>query len=165
MSIPDNPKGTTDRWRRIDALYHEMLARPPGERASALAAACTDDPALLAEVQSLLDQPGSAEEFLNSPAVEVAARLVPGVLGNEASAGKESFAGGDLLEHPHYTRPPVFRGEPVPEVLLSGDHRRVERWRRRESLRATRARRPDLFARLTIDDEDRRLMDTGDDEL
>ena len=97
--------------------------------------------------------------------VDAAARLVPGVLGNEASAGKESFAGSDLLEHPHFTRPPVFRGEPVPDVLLSGDHRRIERGRRRESLRATRARRPDLFERLTIDDEDRRLLDAGDDEL
>src|SRR5512138_999559 len=61
--------------------------------------------------------------------VDAAARLVPGVLGNEASAGAESFAGEDgLLEHPHYTRPPVFRGLEVPAVLLSGDHRRIERW-------------------------------------
>jgi tRNA (guanine37-N1)-methyltransferase len=97
--------------------------------------------------------------------VDAAARLVPGVLGNEDSAGRESFAGGELLEHPHFTRPPVFGGVPVPEVLLSGDHRRIERWRRRESLRATRERRPDLFERLTLDDEDRRLMDAGDDEL
>ena len=97
--------------------------------------------------------------------VDSAARLVPGVLGNEASPVRESFAGSGLLEHPHYTRPPIFRGEPVPEVLLSGDHRRIERWRRRESLRATRDRRPDLFARLTLDDEDRRLIEAGDDEL
>jgi tRNA (guanine37-N1)-methyltransferase len=53
----------------------------------------------------------------------------------------------------------------VPEVLLSGDHRRVERWRRRESLRVTRDRRPDLFARLELNDDDRRLIDAGDDEL
>jgi tRNA (guanine37-N1)-methyltransferase len=98
--------------------------------------------------------------------VDAAARLVPGVLGNEDSAGRESFTGeGGLLEHPHYTRPPVWRGMEVPAVLLSGDHRRIERWRRRESLRATRDRRPDLFARLRLSEDDRRLMEAGDDEL
>ena len=99
--------------------------------------------------------------------VDAAARLVPGVLGNEASAGEESFAreGELLLEHPHYTRPPEYRGMKVPEVLLSGDHRRIERWRRREALRATRERRPDLFGRLTLTSEDVRLIEAGDDEL
>ncbi len=98
--------------------------------------------------------------------VDAAARYVPGVLGNESSAGAESFSGVDgLLEHPHYTRPPTYRGMQVPEVLLSGDHRRIERWRRRESLRATRERRPDLFARLALTEEDLRLIDAGDDEL
>ena len=97
--------------------------------------------------------------------VDASARLVPGVLGNDASAGAESFAGDALLEHPHYTRPPEFRGMRVPEVLLSGDHKRIERWRRRESLRATRERRPDLFARLHLSETDLRLIDAGDDEL
>jgi tRNA (guanine37-N1)-methyltransferase len=97
--------------------------------------------------------------------VDAAARLVPGVLGNDASAGAESFAGDALLEHPHYTRPPEFRGMKVPEVLLSGDHKKIERWRRRESLRATRERRPDLFSRLRLSDSDLRLIDAGDDEL
>jgi tRNA (guanine37-N1)-methyltransferase len=98
--------------------------------------------------------------------VDACARLVPGVLGNEASAHAESFAGlEELLEHPHYTRPPEFRGMKVPEILLSGDHRRIERWRRRESLRATRERRPDLFARLHLTESDLRLIDAGDDEL
>jgi tRNA (guanine37-N1)-methyltransferase len=97
--------------------------------------------------------------------VDAAARLVPGVLGNDASAGAESFADAALLEHPHYTRPPEFRGMRVPEVLLSGDHKRIERWRRRESLRATRARRPDLFAALHLSENDLRLIDAGDDEL
>ena len=97
---------------------------------------------------------------------DASARLVPGVLGNEASAGAESFAGEErLLEHPHYTRPPEFRGMKVPEVLLSGDHKRIERWRRRESLRATRERRPDLFTRLHLSETDLRLIDAGDDEL
>ena len=98
--------------------------------------------------------------------VDAAARLVPGVLGNEASAGAESFAGEDaLLEHPQYTRPPEYRGMKVPEVLLSGDHRRIERWRRRESLRVTRERRPDLFERARLTENDLRLIDAGDDEL
>ncbi len=97
--------------------------------------------------------------------VDAAARLVPGVLGNEGSAARESFAGAPLLEYPHYTRPPAFRGVEVPQVLLSGDHRRVDRWRRRESLRVTRERRPDLFARLELDEDDRRLIEAGDDEL
>jgi tRNA (guanine37-N1)-methyltransferase len=98
--------------------------------------------------------------------VDAAARFVPGVLGNEASAAAESFAGeSGLLEHPHYTRPPEWRGMKVPEVLLSGDHRRIERWRRREALRVTRERRPDLFAKARLTDDDIRLIDAGDDEL
>jgi tRNA (guanine37-N1)-methyltransferase len=76
--------------------------------------------------------------------VEAVTRLVPGVMGNEASAGEESFVDG-LLEAPHYTRPADFRGWVVPEVLRSGDHGRVARWRRAQSLARTVARRPDLI--------------------
>ena len=98
--------------------------------------------------------------------VDAAARLVPGVLGNESSAGAESFAGeSGVLEHPHYTRPPEFRGRAVPGILLSGDHRRIERWRRREALKATRERRPDLFERLRLGEADQDLLDAGDEEL
>ena len=75
--------------------------------------------------------------------IEVVARLVPGVMGNEASGREESFGEG-LLEYPQYTRPQDFRGWEVPEVLLSGDHARVARWRRAQALARTRARRPDL---------------------
>jgi tRNA (guanine37-N1)-methyltransferase len=96
--------------------------------------------------------------------VDAAARFVPGVLGNETSAETESFNEG-VLEYPHYTRPPVYRGMEVPAVLLSGDHRRIDRWRRRESLRITRERRPDLFGRLALTEEDFRLIEAGDDEL
>ncbi|MGH8997301.1 MAG: tRNA (guanosine(37)-N1)-methyltransferase TrmD, partial [Acidimicrobiales bacterium] len=77
--------------------------------------------------------------------IEAVARLVPGVMGNADSAADESFADG-LVEYPHYTRPATFRGWPVPEVLRSGDHGRVARWRRAESLARTTARRPDLIA-------------------
>lgn len=76
--------------------------------------------------------------------IEGVARLVPGVIGNPESVGSESFRGG-LLEEPHYTRPAVFSGWEVPEVLLSGDHGRIEQWRREQRLRRTRERRPDLL--------------------
>jgi tRNA (guanine37-N1)-methyltransferase len=91
--------------------------------------------------------------------VEATARLVPGVLGNDASAGEESFADG-LLEYPQYTRPAEFRGWTVPEVLLSGDHGRVARWRRAQSIRRTLDRRPDLIeARGGLSEADQRLLE------
>ncbi len=81
--------------------------------------------------------------------IDAVARLIPGVLGNENSAADESFSNG-LLEYPQYTRPEDYRGMKVPEVLLSGDHERVKRWRREMSLRLTRARRPDLLTRDSL---------------
>jgi len=89
--------------------------------------------------------------------VEAVARLVPGVLGDHESASEESFA-EPLLEYPHYTRPAEFRGWRVPEDLLSGHHERVRLWRRREQLRRTLERRPDLVARWRLSQEDRRLL-------
>lgn len=77
--------------------------------------------------------------------VEACVRLVPGVLGNAASHAEESFEDG-LLEHPQYTRPRTFEGQEIPEVLLSGDHARVARWRAEQREQTTRARRPDLWA-------------------
>jgi tRNA (guanine37-N1)-methyltransferase len=77
--------------------------------------------------------------------IEAVSRLLPGTMGNEASAGDESFSSG-LLEYPHYTRPAVFRGWEVPEVLRNGDHARIERWRQAMALRRTVAERPDLIA-------------------
>ena len=76
--------------------------------------------------------------------IETVARLVPGVLGNQASAEEESFSDG-LLEYPQYTRPATFRDWGVPEVLLSGDHGRIARWRRAQALARTLQRRPDLI--------------------
>jgi tRNA (guanine37-N1)-methyltransferase len=76
--------------------------------------------------------------------VEAVVRLIPGVLGNPRSADEESFAGGQL-EYPQYTRPPEFEGMAVPEVLLSGNHAEIARWRREQALRRTRSRRPDLL--------------------
>jgi len=92
------------------------------------------------------------------------ARLVPGVLGNAESATTESFESG-LLEHPHYTRPVEFRGEPVPAVLQGGDHARIARWRRWHSLTLTKARRPDLFEKLELSKDDLKLLKKREDEL
>jgi tRNA (guanine37-N1)-methyltransferase len=77
--------------------------------------------------------------------LDACVRLLPGVMGKEASIAEESFADG-LLEYPQYTRPPVFEGEPIPEVLTSGDHAKVKAWRQAEAERLTRERRPDLWA-------------------
>jgi tRNA (guanine37-N1)-methyltransferase len=76
--------------------------------------------------------------------VDSVVRLVPGALGNETSAANESFSAG-LLDYPHYTRPPEFRGLSVPEVLLSGNHAEIARWRERQALRKTERNRPDLL--------------------
>jgi len=89
--------------------------------------------------------------------VEAVSRLVPGVLGGAESAAHDSFVDG-LLEHPHYTRPPEFRGLQVPEVLVSGNHAAIARWRRKESLRRTLLRRPDLLARARLSPEDLELL-------
>lgn len=78
--------------------------------------------------------------------LDAVGRLLPGVLGKEESAREESFTDG-LLEYPHYTRPAVFEGHAVPEVLLSGDHGKVAEWRKERALERTRRRRPDLLAR------------------
>jgi tRNA (guanine37-N1)-methyltransferase len=89
--------------------------------------------------------------------IDAVSRLVPGVLGAPDSAVEESHSSG-LLEYPQYTRPPEFRGWRVPEVLMSGNHGAVARWRRKEALRRTRARRPDLLARMELSVPDRKLL-------
>ena len=89
--------------------------------------------------------------------VDAIARLVPGVVGDAASVVTESFSGG-LLDCPQYTRPAVFRERPVPEVLLSGHHAAIEQWRRRERLRRTLTRRPDLLEHAALDADDRREL-------
>ncbi len=90
--------------------------------------------------------------------VEALSRQVPGVVGLPESVERDSFREG-LLDHPHYTRPPEVEGLAVPEVLLSGDHAAIERWRRREALRATWEKRPDLLARAELTTEERRVVE------
>ena len=97
--------------------------------------------------------------------VDAAARLIPGVLGDQQSAEADSFV-DSLLDHPHYTRPPVFRGMEVPEVLRSGDHRAIRAWRRAQSLLNTYAKRPDLLEQAALTPEDRQVLNQfsrGDD--
>ncbi len=91
--------------------------------------------------------------------VDAIMRLVPGVLGSEESVGEDSFARG-LLEYPQYTRPPVFRGWEVPEVLISGNHARIRRWRHEQSLKRTLERRPDLLSRTDLDEADKKFLET-----
>ncbi len=88
--------------------------------------------------------------------IDAVARLLPGVLGDASSADDESFS-GELLEYPQYTRPAVFRDLPVPEVLAGGNHEAIRRWRRREGLRRTARRRPELWARHRLTREDEKL--------
>jgi len=89
--------------------------------------------------------------------LDAVTRLLPGVLGDPEAPDKDSHAAG-LLEHPHYTRPAVFRGWEVPAVLRSGDHARIARWRREQSLLRTLQRRPDLLAQADLSEEDRRFL-------
>lgn len=137
---------TAERYSRLDRLVL-LCGRYEGidERVRAGAAI---------EELSLGDFVLTGGEVAALAVAEATIRLIPGALGDDASAGEDSFA-DSCLDFPHYTRPAVVRGLAVPEVLLSGDHGRVRRWRRKEALRATRARRPDLLAvaRLTAEDE------------
>ena len=95
--------------------------------------------------------------------VDAITRLIPGVLGNELSAEAESFV-EPILEHPQYTRPQEFLGYRVPEILLSGNHAAIQKWRRGHALLRTRQRRPDLFARLDLKAEDRACLGLAEQE-
>jgi tRNA (guanine37-N1)-methyltransferase len=106
--------------------------------------------------------------------IEAAMRLLPGAVGNEASTRQESFSAhvesespraadstcgsGGLLDYPHYTRPADFRGMPVPEVLLNGDHQQIRKWRRQRALEKTLRNRPDLLEGVKLSDEDTKIL-------
>jgi tRNA (guanine37-N1)-methyltransferase len=89
--------------------------------------------------------------------IDVVSRLLPGVLGSDRSAEEDSFF-NSLLEYPQYTRPSNFRGSSVPEVLLSGNHSAISLWRRKEALKRTSLRRPELLAKANLSNEDRKLL-------
>ncbi|RWZ60514.1 tRNA (guanosine(37)-N1)-methyltransferase TrmD [Halobacillus fulvus] len=90
--------------------------------------------------------------------IDSVVRLLPGVLGNEQSAPEDSFSNG-LLEHPHYTRPAEFRGRKVPDVLLSGNHAKIDEWRHYQSLKRTFERRPDLLEDRDLSDQEKKWID------
>jgi len=113
--------------------------------------------ALIDEEISIGDYVLAGGETAAMVLVETLARQVPGVVGQAESVAQDSFFAG-LLYHPHYTRPPVFRDLAVPEVLLSGDHAAITRWRRREALRQTLRKRPDLLAAADLGAEDLKLL-------
>jgi len=115
-------------------------------------------------VASLADEKISLGDYILTggelPAMvitDAVVRIIPGVLGHENSAEEESFS-SPLLEHPQYTRPPVFEEENVPEVLLSGHHLEIEKWRRRKSMIRTMKRRPDLLLEASFNDQDFKLL-------
>ncbi len=100
----------------------------------------------------------SGGELAAMAVIDGVSRLLPGVLGHEDSAEQDSFSQG-LLDHPHYTRPENLAGRRVPEVLLSGNHQAIARWRLKQALGRTWERRPDLLAQLELDDGQRQLLD------
>jgi tRNA (guanine37-N1)-methyltransferase len=118
---------------------------------------------LATEETSLGDFVLTGGEVAALAVAEAAIRLVPGALGDEGSAEADSFSDG-LLDHPHYTRPAVLRGLAAPDVLLSGDHERIVRWRRKEALRVTLARRPELVSRAALSARDDALLREIEDE-
>lgn len=97
-------------------------------------------------------------EFAAMVLIDVVSRLLPGVLGSERSALEDSFS-HSLLEYPQYTRPANFRGHSVPEILLSGNHSAISRWRRKEALKRTYLRRPDLLEKANLSQEDLTLLE------
>jgi tRNA (guanine37-N1)-methyltransferase len=156
----------TPRGRLFDQAAARALAQRPHITLVCGRYEGTDE-----RVSSLVDEEMRVGDFVLAGGelaaaviVEATARLVPGVLGCGQSPDDESFSSG-RLEYPQWTRPPVWNGLPVPDILQSGDHGKIARWRRREAARATVARRPDLVATHPLSDEERRLLDDPDTDL
>ncbi|MEO1081526.1 MAG: tRNA (guanosine(37)-N1)-methyltransferase TrmD [Pseudomonadota bacterium] len=150
--------------RRFDDAWARKLAELPGLILVAGRYEGVDERLISTEVDgelSIGDYVLSGGELAALVVIDALARWIPGVLGHDASAAQDSFAGG-LLDCPHYTRPEEFSGHRVPEVLMSGDHAAIERWRRKQALGRTADRRPDLLERLAcngeLDAADRALL-------
>jgi len=149
------PQGTI-----FDQAAARRLAGLPGMVLLAGRYEGLDERLIEAEVDeelSLGDFVLSGGEIAVMAVIDAVARLVPGVLGDDLSAEQDSFMNG-LLDYPHYTRPEEVAGRQVPEVLLSGDHARIARWRRKQALGRTYRRRPDLLQKLELDVGQRRLL-------
>jgi tRNA (guanine37-N1)-methyltransferase len=169
-------------WRAVDAIENDggakplvVLTSPQGTRFSQAAAEkLAAAPRLLIlcgryegvdervrarvhEEISIGDYVLSGGELAALVIVDAVARLVPGVVGDEQSVAEDSFNRG-LLDFPHYTRPADWNGDKVPDVLLSGNHAAIRRWRKREALARTYARRPDLLAGAALDEEEQELL-------
>ncbi len=115
-------------------------------------------------IESLVDEEISIGDYVLTGGelaalviIDSVSRLIPGVLGDEDSVKEESFSWG-LLDYPHYTRPPEFMGMKVPDILLSGNHKEIWRWRRREAIKRTMRRRPDLLQIAELTEEDREIL-------
>jgi tRNA (guanine37-N1)-methyltransferase len=113
--------------------------------------------ALIADELSIGDYVLTGGEIAAMAVIDAVTRLIPGVLGGADSAAADSFSDG-LLEHAHYTRPPVFEGAAVPAVLLSGHHREIERWRLESSLLRTFVNRPDLLRQRVLTAEETEIL-------
>lgn len=144
---------------RYDQRWAERLSREPG-----LILVCGRYEGIDERVTPQIDLELSVGDYVLSGGelaamllVDSIARLLPGVLGHELSAASDSFSDG-LLDHPHYSRPEVWRDESVPDVLLSGDHAAIRRWRRKQALERTFLRRPDLLDSLKLDAEQLKLL-------
>ena len=152
LTSPEGPKLTHATAERLRDLGHVAIlcGRYEGvdERVRAH---------LVTEEISIGDYVVSGGELPALVIVDAVARLVPGVVGDEQSVERDTFATG-LLDFPQYTRPADFNGMGVPPVLLSGHHAEIERWRRREALRRTLERRPDLLTDATLSPDDRKLL-------
>jgi tRNA (guanine37-N1)-methyltransferase len=152
LTSPDGPRLTHDGARRLRDLGHVVIlcGRCEGvdERVRTH---------LATEEMSIGDYVLSGGELPALVIVDAVARLVPGVVGDEQSVARDTFATG-LLDFPQYTRPAEFNGLAVPPVLLSGHHAEIDRWRRREALRRTLTRRPELVLEATLSSEDRTLL-------
>ncbi len=147
--------------RRLDQSLVEELA---SEESLVLVAGRyegVDERLITAEVDqevSLGDFVLSGGELAAMAVIDAVTRLIPGALGHAQSAEQDSFADG-LLDCPHYTRPEVYEGQAVPEILLGGHHDQIRRWRLKESLRRTQERRPDLLEKRVMTDEERELLE------
>jgi tRNA (guanine37-N1)-methyltransferase len=138
------PRGTPLTQQRVHAL-----AKGPGAIILCARFEGVDERIIQArhlEEVSIGDYILSGGEIAALTLIDACVRLLPGVMGEEASGLEESFENG-LLEYPHFTRPRIFEGRDIPEVLTSGNHAKIEEWRLEESLKLTKARRPDLITR------------------
>jgi tRNA (guanine37-N1)-methyltransferase len=152
LTSPDGPKLTQAGAARLRDLEHVVILCGRYEG--------VDDRVrrhLATEEISIGDYVLSGGELPALVIVDAVARLVPGVVGDEQSVARDSFSKG-LLDFPQYTRPADFEGHTVPPVLLSGHHKEIERWRRRQALARTLERRPDLLADATLDPDDRAIL-------